>query len=78
MLNAGGCGDEDAGHRLRGGYHDFTIEHGGLSIYPRLVAAEHHEEFHGDPMPVAMRSLIALLGGGFTGARVLFSSEVQV
>ena len=28
---------------FRGGYHDFTIKRGGLEIYPRLVAAEHHK-----------------------------------
>jgi circadian clock protein KaiC len=27
---------------FKGGFHDFTIERGGLEIYPRLVAAEHH------------------------------------
>ena len=32
----------------RGGYHDFTIEKGGLVIYPRLVAAEHHQAFIGE------------------------------
>jgi circadian clock protein KaiC len=31
------------GIAFRGGYHDFTIEHGGLSIFPRLIAAEHHK-----------------------------------
>jgi circadian clock protein KaiC len=33
------------GIRFRGGYHDFTIEKGGLAIYPRLVANEHHTAF---------------------------------
>ena len=27
------------GLQYHGGYHDFTIEKGGLEIYPRLVAA---------------------------------------
>lgn len=26
---------------FRSGYHDFTIAHGGIKIFPRLVAAEH-------------------------------------
>jgi circadian clock protein KaiC len=52
------------GIEFRGGYHDFTIEHGGLSIYPRLVAAEHHKEFHGDPTPSGNEQLDTLLGGG--------------
>ena len=33
------------GMKYRGGYHDFTIETGGLAVYPRLVAAEHHKAF---------------------------------
>jgi circadian clock protein KaiC len=49
---------------FRGGYHDFTIEQGGLAIFPRLVAAEHHKAFLGDPMPSGNAELDALLGGG--------------
>jgi hypothetical protein len=30
---------EMRGIRFRSGFHDFTIETGGLAIYPRLVAA---------------------------------------
>ena len=33
------------GIQFRGGFHDFTIQRGGLAIYPRLVAAEHHKTF---------------------------------
>ena len=36
------------GMKFRGGYHDLTIETGGLAIYPRLVAAEHHKAFLGE------------------------------
>ena len=52
------------GIAFRGGYHDFIIEHGGLSIFPRLVAAEHHKEFHGEPISSGSEGLDALLGGG--------------
>ena len=31
------------GLQFREGYHDFTIEPGGLVVYPRLVAAEHKQ-----------------------------------
>ncbi|KLD77249.1 AAA family ATPase [Xanthomonas hyacinthi] len=52
------------GIQFRGGYHDFTIEKGGLEIYPRLIAAEyrHHriEEF----APSGDAELDRLLGGG--------------
>jgi circadian clock protein KaiC len=49
---------------FKGGFHDFTIERGGLEIYPRLVAAEHHKEFEGDFIPSGNKELDALLGGG--------------
>jgi circadian clock protein KaiC len=49
---------------FRGGFHDFTIERGGLAIYPRLVAAEHHKEFAADVTASGSPGLDALLGGG--------------
>jgi circadian clock protein KaiC len=49
---------------FKGGFHDFTIEHGGLRVYPRLIAAEHHKEFDGDFVPSGNRDLDQLLGGG--------------
>jgi circadian clock protein KaiC len=52
------------GINFRGGFHDFTIEQGGLSIYPRLIAAEHHKAFLGEPTPSGSAGLDALLGGG--------------
>src|SRR3546814_1138405 len=36
------------GIQFRGGYHDFIIAKGGLRIFPRLIAAEHHAEFKGE------------------------------
>lgn len=52
------------GIKFRGGFHDFTIETGGLAIYPRLVAAEHHKAFAGDFTPSGNAELDKLLGGG--------------
>ena len=52
------------GMKFRGGYHDFTIETGGLAIYPRLVAAEHHKSFIGELTSTGSSELDALLGGG--------------
>jgi circadian clock protein KaiC len=52
------------GIRFRGGFHDFKIEKGGLKIYPRLVAAEHHRPFVGDFTPSGNAELDQLLGGG--------------
>jgi circadian clock protein KaiC len=48
----------------RGGYHDFTIKKGGLAIYPRLVAAEHHKSFVAENMRSGNAELDTLLGGG--------------
>jgi circadian clock protein KaiC len=52
------------GMRYRGGYHDFTIETGGLAVYLRLVAAEHHKAFLGELTSTGSPELDALLGGG--------------
>lgn len=52
------------GIRFRGGFHDFTIEKGGLRIFPRLVAAEHHKSFSGECTPSGNAELDQLLGGG--------------
>jgi circadian clock protein KaiC len=61
------------GIQFRGGYHDFTIERGGLAIYPRLIAAEHHKEFLGEPILSGSEGLDALLGGGLhRGTSALF------
>ncbi|MDP1027738.1 gas vesicle protein GvpD [Sphingomonas sp. KR1UV-12] len=55
--------------KLRGidfvaGYHDFAIRRGGLDIYPRLIAADHHASFVGDPVPSGVTALDSLLNGG--------------
>lgn len=52
------------GMEFRGGYHDFSIKKGGLEVYPRLVAAEHHKQFAPTPIPSGNAELDALLGGG--------------
>src|SRR4029077_5429003 len=52
------------GTPFRGGYHDFTIETGGLSIYPRLRVADHHADFAEGGVPEGVPDLDALLGGG--------------
>ncbi|MGC1330414.1 ATPase domain-containing protein, partial [Pseudomonas sp.] len=33
------------GQKYRGGYHDFTIHHDGVQVFPRLVAAEHRAHY---------------------------------
>lgn len=64
---------------FKGGFHDFTIEHGGLKIYPRLVAAEHHRDFTGDFVPSGNAELDTMLGGGLergTNALLIGSAGV--
>ena len=52
------------GIKFRGGYHDFIIQTGGVRVFPRLVASEHHKPFVGKPTPSGSSELDALLGGG--------------
>ena len=52
------------GSKYREGYHDYTIETGGLQVFPRLVAAEHHDGRAHDVVTSGIEELDALLGGG--------------
>lgn len=52
------------GIKFRGGYHDFILERGGLSVFPRLVAAEHGTEFESETASTGNEGLDAMLGGG--------------
>lgn len=54
------------GVHFRGGYHDFAIRKGGLDVFPRLVANEHHAEFRDQELPSGIATLDSLLGGGVT------------
>jgi circadian clock protein KaiC len=52
------------GVRFRGGFHDFVIRKGGVQVFPRLVAADHHRPFDEEPVSSNISELDALLGGG--------------
>jgi circadian clock protein KaiC len=52
------------GTDYRGGYHDFSIRQGGIEVYPRLVAAEHYEDFPHEHIKSGVVALDSLLGGG--------------
>ena len=52
------------GHKYRGGYHDLMIRTGGLEIFPRLVASEHHVNYPQGPVSSGIEALDSLLGGG--------------
>jgi circadian clock protein KaiC len=67
------------GIQFRGGYHDFTIASGGLRVFPRLVASEHHMKFPAGVAPSGNSDLDALLGGGLdrgTNALVIGAAGV--
>jgi circadian clock protein KaiC len=61
------------GIRFRGGYHDYTLDTGGITVYPRLVAAEHSREFTPLVRSTGSDGFDALLGGGLVrGTNTLF------
>jgi circadian clock protein KaiC len=54
------------GLEFRGGYHDFILDKGRLSVFPRLVASEHHLEYSEALNSTGSKELDDLLGGGLT------------
>jgi circadian clock protein KaiC len=52
------------GTDFRGGYHDMVIRRGGVHVFPRLIAAEHHREFDSEAATSGVAELDALLGDG--------------
>ncbi len=52
------------GISFRTGFHDFTIERGGLVVHPRLVAAGHRDDFESGTVPSGLPALDVLVGGG--------------
>ncbi|HEY0053077.1 MAG TPA: ATPase domain-containing protein [Caulobacteraceae bacterium] len=54
------------GVKYRGGFHDFIIQTGGVAVFPRLIAAEHHTEFTGEIVSTGVEALDKMLGGGLT------------
>jgi circadian clock protein KaiC len=67
------------GMQFRGGYHDFNLETGGLRVFQRLIAAEHHKDFSDAMVSTGSQRLDALLGGGLTrGTNTLLSGPSGV
>lgn len=52
------------GVRFREGNHDLVIQRGGLEIFPRLVASDHHSMSAGPVFASGIETLDRLLGGG--------------
>jgi circadian clock protein KaiC len=52
------------GVHFRGGFHDYAIQHGGIEVFPRLVAAEHRQPATRARLGSGLSALDELLGGG--------------
>jgi circadian clock protein KaiC len=50
--------------KFREGYHDYIIATGGLRVFPRMIAAEHHRKFRHQPVSSGIKQLDRLCGGG--------------
>ena len=61
------------GIKFRSGEHDFTLDTGGIQVFPRLVAAEHHKVFNAESVSTGNVAFDAALGGGLArGSNTLF------
>jgi circadian clock protein KaiC len=67
------------GMKYRGGFHDFVIETGGVQVFPRLIAAEHHRSFAPGTVSTGVAALDRMLGGGLCpGTNMLLSGPSGV
>ena len=56
------------GVAFRGGYHDFNIEKGGLTVFPRLTAGEYRDSRSEGVVESGIAEIDALVGGGLERA----------
>lgn len=54
------------GSSFREGFHDYTIERGGVVTFPRLISREHRDEFPDEVVSSGIQELDTLWGGGLT------------
>ena len=67
------------GSSFREGLHDYTIERGGLVVYPRLVAAEHEVEIPAKRVESGIRGLDEMFRGGLApGSSMLITGPTGV
>lgn len=67
------------GIRFRGGEHDFVLDTGGISVFPRLVASEYRLQTRHQIMTTGVPKLDELMGGGLPrGSNSLFSGPSGV
>jgi circadian clock protein KaiC len=55
---------------FRGGYHDYDLVKGGMRVFPRLVAAEHHSGTTPEPLRSGIEGLDTMLKGGLDAGTV--------
>lgn len=61
------------GIKFRSGEHDFTLDTGGIQVFPRLVASEHHKVFNAESVSTGNAAFDEALGGGLArGSNTLF------
>lgn len=61
------------GIRFRSGEHDFKLDTGGIQVFPRLVASEHHQRYTAECISTGNDAFDAALGGGLArGSNTLF------
>ena len=61
------------GISFRSGEHDFVLKTGGVEVFPRLIAAEHHAPFKPENVSTGNDALDVALGGGLArGSNTLF------
>jgi circadian clock protein KaiC len=56
------------GSNFREGFHDYEIVQGGVVVYPRLVAAEHHDKFRRVVYASGVANLDTMLAGGLSNS----------
>jgi circadian clock protein KaiC len=61
------------GISFRSGEHDFVLKTGGVEVFPRLIASEHHSAFEPENVSTGNEALDIALGGGLSrGSNTLF------
>lgn len=61
------------GIKFRGGEHDFSLDTGGIAVFPRLVAAEHRVRSEASVVGTGTPEMDRLMGGGLArGSNTLF------
>lgn len=68
-LDFGGARRKLQVQKLRGvdfvaGFHDFVIRKGGINVYSRLIASQHHTYVNGHHVPSGLAELDTMLHGG--------------